>query len=102
MAVRSSGPVYEGQRVTIECEFRVGGVLVDPLVVQCVIAPPSGGQTALSYPNDNLVRTDVGSYEAHWTLDAGGTWWFRFTGNGGVDAVGEIYVQVERSNVGVA
>lgn len=99
MAVRSSGCVCEGQRVAIECEFRVGGILIDPLVVQCTIRPPGGGQTTLNYPNDALIRTGAGLYEADVTLDAGGTWWFRFSGHGNVDAVSETYVNVAPTNM---
>lgn len=101
MAARSSGPVFEGQRVTIECEFRVAGGLRDPLVIQCTTRTPSGGEETMTYPDADLVRVEAGKYEAHVTLDQGGTWWFRFAGHGGVEAVSETYVEVEHSHVTV-
>jgi hypothetical protein len=88
-------PIYEGQRVTVECTFRLAGVPTDPIVVQCTYKHPvTGSQTTLNYPDDDLIRRSLGVFEANIHVDAGGMWWFRFEGAGVVDAVTEIPLEV--------
>ena len=90
--------IYEGQRVTVECTFRLAGVPTDPVVVQCTYKHPvTGSQTTLNYPDTNLTRRSLGVFEANVVVDAGGMWWFRFEGAGVVDAVTEIPLKVESS-----
>lgn len=98
MATRTTRDVYVGQRILVECEFRLLGVPTDPTVVQCTVRSPSGSSTTLNYPDVNLVRRDLGFFEANVTVDEGGTWWFRFEGAGVVDAVQETSLEVLSSN----
>jgi hypothetical protein len=97
MTSRSTTQVFQGQRVLVECEFRLAGVPTDPIVVQCTFRPPTGGQTSLNYPDPALTRTGTGLFVANVVVDEGGTWWFRFEGFGTVDAVHEIPVEVTSS-----
>lgn len=90
--------IYAGQRVIVECTFRLAGVPTDPTVVQCTVKrPDNGSQSTLNYPAPNLTRRELGVYEASILADVGGMWWFRFEGVGVVDAVSEIAQHVEQS-----
>jgi hypothetical protein len=89
--------IFSGQRVLVQCEFRLLGVPTDPIVVQCTIRSPQGSKSVLNYPADNFVRRDLGLFEANVTVDIGGTWWFRIEGAGVVDAVTEISLEVIQS-----
>lgn len=90
--------IFSGQRVLVECTFRLLGVPTDPTVVQCTIKDPSdGSQTVLTYPHTNLTRRELGVFEANVTVNDGGVWWFRFEGAGVVDAVTEIPLEVIQS-----
>lgn len=97
MTSRSSSVIYQGQRLLVECEFRLNGVPTDPIVVQCTYRPPSGGQTSLNFPDPALTRTREGLFVANVVVDQGGIWCFRFEGFGTVDAVHEIPVEVKAS-----
>ncbi len=91
--------VVEGQALVAEIEYRVEGVLTDPVVVRCLVRKPNGVFVELAYPSADLIRRSVGVYEASIVADQAGTWAFRATGVGGVDAVGEIATTVEKSLV---
>lgn len=89
--------IYVGQRVPVEGEFRLRGVPTDPVVVRCLVRPPAGGLIQLVYPDESLVRTDIGRYEAAVEVDAAGTWTVRWEGAGIIDAVDEIAIPVAPS-----
>lgn len=95
MPVRAVREIFQGQRLLIECEFRLLGVPTDPIGVQCILRKPSGSQIAMNYPNPNLTRRELGVFEANVTVDEGGTWWVRFEGFGTVDAVQETSFEVK-------
>ena len=92
-------PIFVGQRIPVEGAFRLRGVPRDPMVVRCLIKPPSGGLVSLVYPNESLRRLDTGLYEAAVAVTEPGTWYFRWEGAGTVDAVTEIPVEVRPSVV---
>jgi hypothetical protein len=90
--------IYEGQRVLVECEFRLEGVPTDPIVVQAVVKNPvTGVETTLTYPAVSLTRRDLGLFEASIDVTAPGVWWVRWLGAGNVDAVTEVAIEVAAS-----
>lgn len=93
----SHDKIFQGQRVRVEVNYRLRGVPTNPTIAQVFIRAPSGSTSALTYPDANFVRTSLGKYEVYYTLDEGGTWWFRAEGAGVIDGVDEIPVIVEPS-----
>lgn len=89
----------QGQRVVIEAEVRRRGVLMDPAVMRFYARKPSGELVELTYPSADLTRTDLGLYEAIFTVDEPGTWSFRSVASGGVEAVRETTFSVASSTV---
>ncbi len=91
--------IFQGQRVRVEINYRLKGVPTNPTIAQVFIKQPSGSVSALTYPDVNFVRIGLGKYEVYYTLDQGGTWWFKASGAGVIDGVDEIPVIVEASSV---
>lgn len=87
--------IYQGQRVRVEINYRLKGVPTNPTIAQVFVKSPSGSVSTITYPDPNFVRISLGKYEVYYTLDEGGTWWFRGEGAGVVDGVEEIPVNVE-------
>lgn len=91
---------FVGQRVLVECIFRLNGVPTDPTIVSVTSRSPiSSTQSSLVYPNENLIRRADGEYEAAVIVDEPGQWVFRAEGAGIVDTVYEIRVDVEESGI---
>ena len=88
-----------GSRLIIEGEFRLDGVPTDPTIVRCYTRSPDGAVAELVYPSADLVRIDLGTYEAFVTATMAGTWGFRFVGLGDVEAVREVVTTVAPSYV---
>lgn len=95
----ASTDYYEGQRALIEAEFRLLGVPTDPTIVQVLSKSPTGSVAVLTYPAVELTRRDTGLYEANVLVDLAGQWHFRVIGEGVVDAVTEVSLDVLDSNV---
>lgn len=95
----ASTDYFEGQRALVEAEFRLLGVPTDPTIVQVLSRAPSGSVSVLTYPAVELTRRDTGLYEAAVLLDTSGQWHFRVIGEGVVDAVTEIDLDVLDSHV---
>lgn len=89
----------QGQPVTVDVVFRLHGVAQDPALISAVVRSPSGAQVALVYPSANLVRVETGVYEVSLQAEEAGTYSIRLTGAGGVEAVGEAFVNVAASRV---
>lgn len=89
----------QGQRVTVDAEFLLEGVLTDPTVVTVNVRSPSGAALELAYPSADLSRVETGLYEASLTANEAGTYSIRFSGAGVIDAVGEAFVNVQPSRV---
>lgn len=85
---------YEGQRVLVEIQYRLRGVPTDPIVRQVFIKKPSGSTIDIVYPDPAFTRVGLGEYEVAYTLDEGGTWWFRAEGIGTIDGVNEVPLEV--------
>lgn len=99
-AVQDDLPVYVGQRILVEAEFRLLGVPTDPTIVQVSSRNPVTGATVvLTYPATELTRRDIGLYEAAIVVDEAGQWHFRAEGAGVVDAVSECSIDVLASMV---
>jgi len=92
--------VYVGQNLLIECEFRLNGVPTDPSIVTVTSRSPLGANVTLTYPNANLIRRSAGLFEASIPATEAGTWVFRASGVGVVDAVNEFDMTVLASGVG--
>lgn len=82
-------PVFVGQRILIEIEYRLSGVPRDPTIVQYTSRSPGGTVSTVTYPNELLTRRSEGLYEASILVDESGTWIVRAEGAGVVDAVNE-------------
>lgn len=95
----TSTPVYIGQRILIEVEYRLLGVPTDPTVVTCTSRSPAGVVSTVTYPNVTFTRRSAGLYEASILMDESGTWIFRAEGAGIVDAVNEYTREVLASGI---
>ncbi len=93
-------PVFVGQRVLIEMIFRLDGVETDPTIVTCASRSPNGTQAVITYPYALLIQRSAGVYEASILVDTAGTWVFRASGVGVVDAVNEYTLSVQASGLG--
>jgi hypothetical protein len=93
----SSDIIIEGQRVRVEINYRLKGVPTNPTIAQVFIKNPSGSVAQLTYPDANFVRIALGKYEVYYTLDQGGTWWFKASGAGVIDGVDEVPIIVQES-----
>jgi hypothetical protein len=92
--------VVAGQRVSVEADFRLGGVLTDPTVVTVYLRSPNAALTTLVYPTTGLTRDMQGVYRVEFTASAAGSWGVRFEGSGGgVEAAKETFVNVNPSLV---
>jgi hypothetical protein len=92
-------PIYVGQQLLVEMEFRLLGAPTDPTTVRLIVRAPSGIQSEVLA--EAMVHRDVGLYEAAVLVDAPGTWVFRGEGEGAVAAVHEHTVHVEPSAISV-
>jgi hypothetical protein len=98
--ILDTDPYYVGQRVLLEIEFRLLGVPTDPTIVQITAKDPSDGSNiTLTYPDVDLIRRDVGLFEAAFVVSSGGQWHFRVDAAGVVDAVTETSLEVLASMV---
>jgi hypothetical protein len=92
--------VVVGQRVSVESDFRLGGVLTDPTVVTAYVRAPNAVLTTYTYPATSLTRDTAGVYRVEFTATNAGSWGVRFEGSGGgVEAVGETFINVHASQV---
>lgn len=89
-----------GQPLVVEINFRLEGVLTDPVIVRCKIKPPTGLPREVVQGEAAMVKREVGVYEVSLIPDEPGTWAFQGVGQGGVDAVGEVVQHVDPSLVG--
>jgi hypothetical protein len=92
-------PTFVGQRVLVETIFRLDGVPTDPTIVTCTSKSPSGVVSTLTYPNASYTRRSVGAFEASILVNEAGRWAFRAVGDGVVDAVNELLIDVQPSYI---
>jgi hypothetical protein len=92
-------PIYVGQRLLVEMEFRLLGAPTDPTLVQLIAHAPDGTQTVYTYPSEPFTRRDIGLYEVAVLVEVDGGWVFRGEGAGVVDAVHEYAVTIEPSAI---
>lgn len=68
----------------MEVEFRVNGVLMDPIDVFFYVQKPDRSSRTLQYGVDSEVNTTgTGKYEAWVDADLAGRWRYRWYGRGG-------------------
>ena len=92
-------PIYVGQRVLIECIFRLNGVPTDPTVTKCISRSPNGTQSTLVFPAATFTRRSTGWFEASFLVDLPGAWAFRAEAAGIVDAVNEYILTIQPSSL---
>lgn len=95
----ATNPVFVGQRVLIEVEFRLKGVPTDPTLIVLTYRSPTGMSSSLTYPHVNFTRRSAGLFEASVLVDEPNTWVFRAEGAGVVDAVNEYTLDVQASGL---
>jgi hypothetical protein len=88
-----------GQPLVVEIEFRLEGVLTDPSIVRCLVRSPTGEVRELVYPSASVTRRATGIYRVSVLADKPGTWAFRGTSVGVVEAVKEVATNVAPSMV---
>lgn len=93
-------PVYVGQRMLVEIEYRLAGNPTDPTIAQYSYRSPSGTMATVTYPAETFVRRSEGLYEASILVDVAGTWVVRGEAAGVVDAVNELNQEVLASGLG--
>ncbi len=92
-------PVFVGQRILIEVEYRLNGVPTDPTIVQYTSRSPLGTVSTVTYPNVAFTRRSEGLYEASVLVNEAGTWVIRAEGAGVVDGVNELAQEVHASGL---
>jgi hypothetical protein len=67
----------------------------DPDVVKLYIRPPTGNSTTYTYLSGNtIVKSSNGNYYADVSVNATGTWTYRWEGTGTLQAADEGFVEV--------
>ncbi len=92
-------PVFVGQRILIEIEYRLSGVPTDPTIVQYTSRSPLGTVSTVTYPHATFTRRSEGLYEASILVNEAGTWVVRAEGAGVVDGVNEYSQEVHASGL---
>lgn len=87
-----------GARVAAEANFRLAGVLTDPVAVSAVVRSPAGDVETYGYPT-TITRDTEGVYRVEFTASMPGPWAVRFEGSGVLEAVNETTIQVRPSAV---
>lgn len=91
-------PIIVGARVSVEADFRLAGVLTDPIAVTAIVRSPGGDASDYTFPT-TITRDAAGVYRVEFTADEAGPWAVRFEGSGLVEAVNETLVSVQPSSV---
>jgi hypothetical protein len=88
-------PWYVGDVAKVSVTFTVSGVATDPSTIELSVQSPSGTTTTYSYAATSVTKASTGSYYKNVTLDAEGTWYWRWKGTGNATAAdeGEIVVK---------
>jgi hypothetical protein len=92
-------PVYVGQRILVEIEYRLNGNPTDPTIVQYTYRSPLGVTATVTYPDEAFIRRSEGLYDASILVDEPGTWIIRGEGAGIVDGVNELAQEVLASGL---
>lgn len=87
---------HPGQLVRLTCSFYVGTTLTDPTGVNAKVMGPDGVVDTFAYPG-NITKDGVGIYHIDTTVDAEGTWHWRWWSTGTAQAADEGNIEVTRS-----
>jgi hypothetical protein len=92
-------PVYVGQRILVEIEYRLNGNPTDPTIAQYTYRSPLGTVATITYPNEAFIRRSEGLYDASVLVDEPGTWVIRGIAAGIIDGVNEFTQEVLASGL---
>lgn len=84
-----------GDTVRAKVTFKVGGVLTDPATVAFSFKDPAGSVT--NQQAGNIVKDSTGNYHSDFTVNAAGSWYYRWVGTGPASGAAEVRVQVRTS-----
>lgn len=75
--------VYDvGDVVRVTCTFAVSSVATDPTTVTLSVKAPSGTVTSYTYAGGTVSKSGTGVYYKDLTINASGTWTYRWVGTG--------------------
>lgn len=75
--------VYDvGDVVRVTITFAVNGTATDPTTVTLSVKEPDGTVTSYSYAGGTVQKSTTGVYYKDLTIDASGTWTYRWVGTG--------------------
>jgi len=86
-----------GDGVRVSIAFTVDDVATDPTTVTLKIKDPTPTTTTYTYALATVTKGSTGNYYKDITIDASGTWYYRWTGTGTVVAATEDYFEVRLS-----
>lgn len=81
-------PVGSLVRATVAFKTASSGALTDPTTIVAKYEDPAGSETTKTYP-DTVVKASTGRYYIDITVNAAGTWYYRFNGTGACVAADE-------------
>ena len=89
--------IYPGQSVMLRCTFTLNSTPTDPTAISLKVTAPGGTTSEYTYALGQVTREGAGVYAKNVTLTTEGTWLYRWSGTGTVEAPDEGEIQVERS-----
>ena len=93
-------PYIADELVRVFVTFEVNSVLIDPTTIVFKYKNPAGTITAWTYGVDGqVVKDGVGTYRADINVNAGGTWYFRWTGTGAAQGAAQDSFVVTAANI---
>ena len=89
----------EGQTVTLSAVFTRTNVATDPTTITLKLKKPDKSSVVYTFELGEITRDGEGAYSRGVKLDQPGLWFYRWTGTGTVEAVGEHKLDVIASQV---
>ncbi len=89
----------EGQTVTLSAVFTHNNVAIDPTTITLKLKKPDKSSLVYTFELGEITRDGVGAFSRGIKLDQPGLWFYRWTGTGMVEAVGEHRMDVIASQV---
>lgn len=86
-----------GDVVRSTATFKVAGVLTDPTTVTFKYKSPSGTIVTKTYALSEVTKDSTGIYHYDFTVDAAGTWFYRWISTGTAAGASEVQIQVRKS-----
>lgn len=73
-----------GDVVRVQSAFTVSGTATDPTTVTLSVKEPDGTVTSYTYAAAEITKSTTGVYYKDISIDASGTWSYRWVGTGAV------------------